>query len=74
MNPNFLSRAWSDFAPALGNHLWQSTLFVVVVALLTLADFFLYLHFTNGSSFLRLVPSPAANTSNLSYFYTEIRR
>jgi len=35
--PNFLLRAWSDFAPALGNHLWQSTLFVAVVALLTLA-------------------------------------
>ena len=37
MNPNFVSRAWSEFAPALGNHLWQSTLFVVAVALLTLA-------------------------------------
>jgi bla regulator protein BlaR1 len=34
---NFLSRVWSEFAPGLGNHLWQSTLFVAVVALLTLA-------------------------------------
>jgi bla regulator protein BlaR1 len=37
MIPNFLARAWSDFAPGLGNHIWQSTLFVAVVALLTLA-------------------------------------
>jgi bla regulator protein BlaR1 len=37
MNFNFLSRVWTEFAPGLGNHLWQSTLFVVVVALLTLA-------------------------------------
>jgi bla regulator protein blaR1 len=34
---NFLTRIWNEFAPAIGNHLWQSTLFVAVVALLTLA-------------------------------------
>jgi bla regulator protein blaR1 len=34
---NFLSRVWTEFAPGLGNHLWQSTLFVMVVLLLTLA-------------------------------------
>jgi bla regulator protein blaR1 len=37
MNSNFLSRVWNEFAPAIGNHLWQSTLFVAVVALLVLA-------------------------------------
>jgi uncharacterized protein (TIGR03435 family) len=37
MNSIFLSRVWSEFAPGLGNHLWQSTLFVAAVALLTLA-------------------------------------
>jgi bla regulator protein blaR1 len=37
MNSNFLSRVWNDYAPGLGNHLWQSTLFLVVVALLALA-------------------------------------
>src|SRR3984957_14330220 len=37
MISNFLARMWSDFAPAVGNHLWQSTLFVGVVALLALA-------------------------------------
>jgi bla regulator protein blaR1 len=34
---SFLSRVWSEFAPGLGNHLWQSTLFVVVVAVIVLA-------------------------------------
>ena len=34
MNP--LSTTWSSAAPALGNHLWQSTLFAAVVALLAL--------------------------------------
>ena len=29
--------ALADFAPALANHLWQSTLFVVVAGVLTLA-------------------------------------
>jgi bla regulator protein BlaR1 len=37
MISNFLTRAWSDFGPALGNHLWQSTLFVAVVAVVALA-------------------------------------
>lgn len=37
MNFNFLSRVWAEFAPGLGNHLWQSTLFVGLVALLALA-------------------------------------
>jgi bla regulator protein blaR1 len=37
MNFEFLSRVWTEFGPAIGNHLWQSTLFVAVVALLTLA-------------------------------------
>ncbi len=32
-----LSSIWTAFAPAVGNHLWQSTLFAVVAALLTLA-------------------------------------
>ncbi|HEY2822010.1 MAG TPA: M56 family metallopeptidase [Candidatus Acidoferrum sp.] len=37
MNANFLSRIWNYAASALGNHLWQSTLFVAVVAMLVLA-------------------------------------
>jgi bla regulator protein BlaR1 len=37
MNTNFLSRVWSEFAPAIGNHLWQSTLFAAIVALIALA-------------------------------------
>ncbi len=32
----FLSDLWKSAAPALGNHLWQSTLFAAVVGLLTL--------------------------------------
>jgi bla regulator protein blaR1 len=32
-----LSSIWTALAPAVGNHLWQSTLFAVVAALLTLA-------------------------------------
>lgn len=32
-----LSRAWSACAPAVANHLWQSTVFLVLVALVTLA-------------------------------------
>ena len=31
-----MSAAWTAFAPALGNHLWQSTLFLLLIALLTL--------------------------------------
>jgi len=37
MNFNFLSRVWTEFAPGLGNHLWQSTIFAAVVAGLALA-------------------------------------
>jgi bla regulator protein BlaR1 len=37
MMPNFLSATWSALAPALGNHLWQSTVFACAVALLTLS-------------------------------------
>src|SRR6266481_5241383 len=32
----YLSAIWTTFAPALGNHLWQSTLFAVMAGLLTL--------------------------------------
>ena len=32
----YLSAMWNAAAPAMGNHLWQSTLFAVVTALLTL--------------------------------------
>jgi bla regulator protein BlaR1 len=37
MNSDFLSRAWTDFGPGIGNHLWQSTIFAAVVAGLALA-------------------------------------
>jgi bla regulator protein blaR1 len=37
MNFNFLSRVWTEFGTGLGNHLWQSTIFVGVVALVALA-------------------------------------
>jgi bla regulator protein BlaR1 len=37
MSFNFLSRVWTDFGPGIGNHLWQSTLFFAVVALVALA-------------------------------------
>src|SRR5215471_2802359 len=33
---NYLSSIWTAVAPALGNHLWQSTLFAAVAGLLTL--------------------------------------
>jgi bla regulator protein blaR1 len=33
----YLSRAWAAIAPAVGNHLWQSTLFAAVAATMTLA-------------------------------------
>ncbi|HEY6250019.1 MAG TPA: M56 and DUF3738 domain-containing protein [Candidatus Angelobacter sp.] len=36
MTANYFAKLWSSVAPALGNHLWQSTLFVVAVWLLTL--------------------------------------
>ncbi len=34
---NFLTRVWNDFAPAIGNHLWQSTIFAAALAAITLA-------------------------------------
>jgi bla regulator protein blaR1 len=34
--PKYLSAPWVAIAPALGNHLWQSTLFAVTAGLLTL--------------------------------------
>jgi bla regulator protein blaR1 len=37
MNSANLTSIWHAFAPALGNHLWQSTLFAVLAGLLTLA-------------------------------------
>src|SRR4029077_12265878 len=37
MIPKFLSSTWTAVAPSLGNHLWQSTLFACVIALLMLA-------------------------------------
>ncbi len=36
MSPNFLSATWNAVAGPVGDHLWQSTLFAVVAALLTL--------------------------------------
>jgi bla regulator protein BlaR1 len=36
MIANTLSVMWKAFAPALGNHLWQSTLFAIAAGLLTL--------------------------------------
>jgi bla regulator protein BlaR1 len=36
MIPNYLSSMWAAIAPALGNHLWQSTVFAMAVGLLTL--------------------------------------
>jgi bla regulator protein BlaR1 len=37
MIPKLLSAIWTAVAPAMANHLWQSTLFVCVIALLTWA-------------------------------------
>src|ERR1700722_18819865 len=37
MISNFLADVWREFSPALGNHLWQSTIFAAVVAALALA-------------------------------------
>jgi bla regulator protein blaR1 len=37
MTAEYLSALWADIAPALGNHLWQSTLFATAAGLLTLA-------------------------------------
>src|SRR5713101_7970439 len=36
MIPKYLSLMWAAIAPAMGNHLWQSTLFACVAGLLTL--------------------------------------
>lgn len=36
MIPNHLPATWTALAPALGNHLWQSTLFAMAAGLLTL--------------------------------------
>src|SRR5712691_11721497 len=36
MIPQYLSAMWTAIAPALGNHLWQSTLFAIAGGLLTL--------------------------------------
>ena len=36
MIPKYLSAMWPAIAPALGNHLWQSTIFAVIAGLLTL--------------------------------------
>ena len=37
MIPKLLSTIWTAIAPSFGNHLWQSTLFACVIALLMLA-------------------------------------
>ncbi len=37
MNPQYLSLTWTAIAPALANHLWQSTAFAIAAGLLTLA-------------------------------------
>ncbi len=37
MIPTYLSALWAAISPAMANHLWQSTLFAVVAAILTLA-------------------------------------
>jgi hypothetical protein len=36
MIPRYLSPMWAEIPPALGNHLWQSTLFCITAGLLTL--------------------------------------
>jgi len=36
MIPKYLCLMWAAIAPALGNHLWQSTVFAIVAGLLTL--------------------------------------
>ena len=36
MIPKYFSAMWEAVAPALGNHIWQSTLFAVAAGLLTL--------------------------------------
>jgi uncharacterized protein (TIGR03435 family) len=36
MTPEYVSILWTDLAPGLGNHLWQSTLFAIAAGWLTL--------------------------------------
>jgi len=36
MTSDYLSAMWGAIAPALGNHLWQSTLFAIAAGLFTL--------------------------------------
>src|ERR1051325_5870304 len=36
MITSYLSVKWAALAPEIGNHLWQSTLFVIIAGLLTL--------------------------------------
>src|SRR6202163_2115891 len=36
MIPKYLYAMWPGIGPALGNHLWQTTLFAIVAGLLTL--------------------------------------
>jgi hypothetical protein len=36
MIPNHSPEMWKAIAPAIGDHLWQSTLFAVIAGLLTL--------------------------------------
>jgi bla regulator protein BlaR1 len=36
MIPKYLSVMWAAFAPTLGNHVWQSTIFAIAAGLLTL--------------------------------------
>ena len=36
MIPDSLSAVWTAIAPAMANHLWQSTLFAAAAAVLTL--------------------------------------
>ena len=36
MIPRYLSLMWAAIAPAMGDHLWQSTIFAVAAGLLTL--------------------------------------
>jgi hypothetical protein len=37
MIPRYLSETWAVVAPAVANHLWQSTIFAAAAAVLTLA-------------------------------------
>ena len=36
MIPKYVAGAWATISPAMANHLWQSTLFVIGVGVLTL--------------------------------------